>query len=91
MTSNCFLEYLDFLRKQLIENMKIQLIIDSYSTHTPQKVKIRAQELNIELYYIQSGLTDMLQPLDVAIFSPLKMHCHGLIRECPKESIHLPR
>ena len=79
MTTNCFLEYLDFLRKQFNENIKIHLIIDSYSTHTPQKVKTRAQELNIELYYIPSGFTDMLQPLDVAIFAPLKSITNGKI------------
>lgn len=79
MTSNCFLEYLDCLRKQLNKIIKIHLIIDSYITHTPQKVRTRAQELNIELYYIPSGFTDMLQPLDVAIFAPLKSITNGKI------------
>lgn len=79
MTTNCFLEYLDFLRKQFNENIKIHLIIDSYSTHTPQKVKNKAQELNIQLYYIPSGLTDMLQPLDISVFAPLKSITNGKI------------
>ena len=72
MTSNCFMDYLEFLRGQFHSNVKIHLIVDSYSTHTPQKCKDKANELNIELYYIPSGMADILQPLDVVVFALLK-------------------
>lgn len=80
MTSTCFMEYLEFLRSLYPSNTKIHLIIDSYSTHTPQKCKDKANDLNIELYYIPSGMTDILQPLDVAIFGPLKESTNSKIR-----------
>ena len=51
MTSNCFLEYLDFLRGRKTSNVKLHLVIDSYSTHASQKCKDKAAELNIEMYY----------------------------------------
>ena len=63
---------LQFIREQFKSNVLIHLIIDSYSSHTSQKVKNKAAELNIQLYFIPSGLTDILQPLDLSIFAPLK-------------------
>lgn len=72
MTTNCMLDYLQFIREQFKSNVLIHLIIDSYSSHTSQKVKNKAAELNIQLYFIPSGLTDILQPLDLSIFAPLK-------------------
>lgn len=72
MTSNCMLEYLQFIRDQFSTDTVIHLIIDSYSSHTSQKVRNKAEELNIRLYFIPSGMTDILQPLDLSIFAPLK-------------------
>lgn len=33
---------------------------------------VKAKQLNINLIFIPSGLTDKLQPLDIAVFAPLK-------------------
>lgn len=79
MTTNCFLEYLEFLRDQFNSNVRIHLIIDSYSSHKTERVKQKANELNIVLYYIPSGMTDILQPLDIAVFAPLKSITNGKI------------
>lgn len=80
MNTDCFCEYLRFLRSQYPENQKINLIIDSYSSHTSTRSKETAQSLNIELYYIPSHYTDILQPLDIAIFAPLKSKANSKIR-----------
>ena len=72
MTSNCMLEYLQFIGDQFYPDTVIHLIIDSYSSHASQKVINKAEELNIILYFIPSGMTDILQPLDLSIFAPLK-------------------
>ncbi len=38
-----------------------------------------AKQLNINLYFIPSGLTDILQPLDLSIFAPLKSKVNSKI------------
>ena len=81
ITYNCFIEYLNFWRGQFTSNVKIHLLIDSYSTHTSQMCKGKAAELNIEMYYIPNGMTDQLQPQDVAVFAPLKSITNGKIKQ----------
>lgn len=80
MNTECFLKYLQFLRDQYPNNRNIHLIIDSYSSHTSKASKNRAEFLNIQLYYIPSHFTDLLQPFDVAIFAPLKSMANSKIR-----------
>ena len=77
MNTECFCE---FLRSQYPENQKLHLIIDSYSSHTSKLSKDTAEKLNIELDYIPSRYTDLLQPLDIAIFAPLKSKANSQIR-----------
>lgn len=81
MTSDCFLEYLDFLRENYSSDVRIHLIIDPYSTHTSLAAKLKAAKLNILLYLIPSGMTDSLQPLDVAVFAPLKSITNSKIKQ----------
>lgn len=80
MTTDCFIEYLQFIRNQFNQNIKIHLIIDSYSSHKSIRSILKAKELNIDLIFIPSGLTDILQPLDVAVFAPLKSIVNSKIR-----------
>ena len=80
MNSICFCEYLEFLRKLYPENQTIHLIVDSYSSHTSTVSKEKAESLNIKLYFIPSHFTDTLQPLDIAIFAPLKSKANKMIR-----------
>ena len=80
MNTDCFCEYLEFLRKQYQENQTIHLIIDSYSSHTSKISKEKAENLNIQLYFIPAHFTDLLQPLDIAIFAPLKSKANRMLR-----------
>ena len=80
MNSESFIEYLKFLRIVYPQNQKIHLILDSYSSHT-SKISIEtAKSLNISLYYILAHFTDQMQPLDIAIFAPLKSIANAKIR-----------
>ena len=80
MNTECFCQYLEFLRKQYPENQTIHLIIDKYSSHTSNASIEKAESLNIKLYFIPSHFTDLLQPLDIAIFAPLKSKANKKIR-----------
>ena len=80
MNATCFSKYLHFLREQIPIHKKIHLIIDSYSSHTSKLAKQTANLLNIELIFIPSHFTDLLQPLDIAIFAPLKSMTNSKIR-----------
>lgn len=72
MNTECFCQYLHFLIEQYNDNRKIHLILDSYSSHTSKLSIETATNLNIDLYFIPSHFTDIFQPLDIAIFAPLK-------------------
>lgn len=72
MTAQTFNEYLVFLRNQYKDNKPIHLILDHASAHMTQESIQKASQLNIKMYYIPSGFTDILQPLDLAVFAPLK-------------------
>ena len=80
MNTNCFLKYLEFLRKQFSPDKTIHLILDRYSSHTSTESIKKAESLNIKLYFIPSHFTDVLQPLDIAIFAPLKSMTNAKIR-----------
>ena len=80
MNTECFIQYLQFLRDQYPESQKINLIIDQYSSHLSKLAQETAQNLNIELFYIPGHYTDILQPLDIAIFAPLKSKANSKIR-----------
>lgn len=79
MTTENFIEYLNFIRKQFNSEIPIHLIVDSYASHKSLKSIMVAKQLNINLYFIPSGLTDILQPLDLSIFAPLKSKVNSKI------------
>lgn len=58
MTTDNFIEYLQFLRKQFNSNTTINLIVDSYASHKSLRSLVKAKQLNINLIFIPSGLTD---------------------------------
>lgn len=80
MTSDCFIQYLEFIRNQYPDGKTIHLIVDSYSSHVSTKSKEKAEELNIDLIYIPSGYTDEYQPLDIAVFAALKSIANAKLR-----------
>ena len=51
---------------------KSALILDEYSVHTTDLVKVEAKKLNIQLIYVPPGKTSTNQPLDVGINGPIK-------------------
>lgn len=81
MNSDCFIKYLYFLRSLYPRNQTIYLILDSYSLHTSKIAKEIAQQLNITFLYIPDHFTDLMQPLDIAIFAPLKSIANAIIRK----------
>ena len=81
MNTDCFLQYLSFLREQFPGDSRINLIVDSYSSHITEKSKDEAQKLNINLIFIPPGYTDKFQPLDVALFSVLKNIANAKLRK----------
>ena len=94
MNSECFCQYLEFLRSQYKQNQIINLVLDSYSSHTSKAAIQKAKSLNIKLIFIPSHLTDILQPLDVAIFAPLKSITNSKIKRLlidpKKKTIGMP-
>ena len=80
MTTECFIQYLEFIRQQYPRDKTIHLIVDSYSSHVASKSQAKAEELNIELIFIPSGYTDEYQPLDIAVFAVLKSIANAKLR-----------
>lgn len=81
MTTECFLNYLDFIRQQFPQNKTIHLILDNYSSHKSKRSVQKAQELNINLIFIPDGYTNLLQPLDIAVFSAFKSIARAKIKK----------
>lgn len=54
-------------------NLIIFLMFDCHSTHTCDESRNVAQNLNIVLYFVPSGATDITQPLDVGVFGQLQI------------------
>ena len=81
MNTDCFIQYLSFLREQFPGESTINLIVDSYSSHIAERSQNAAKELNIKLIFIPSGYTDKFQPLDVAVFAVLKSIANGKLRK----------
>ena len=74
--------YLHWLRKYMnenyhAENEKISLILDVYRAHTDKQIRSLADQLNIDLFFIPAGATDIYQPLDRNIFGALKGKARG--------------
>ena len=81
-TSECFAQYLIWLRAELNERYKdkenftedteIDLILDLYASHATEELKQIAKLLHFNLIYIPAGATDTFQPLDRYVFGALK-------------------
>ena len=81
-TKEVFQEYLRWLRKyyndryrenpSYIQNDRIYLFLDTYSSHRNAETKKLAKDLNITLVFIPVGCTDLCQPLDMHVFGALK-------------------
>ncbi|CAE7495906.1 unnamed protein product [Symbiodinium sp. CCMP2592] len=75
-TADCMVEIIQHLATHLapwLARYTPILLLDQAPCHLPAKVMEAARDAHIHLVYIPSSLTSVLQPLDVAAFSTLKM------------------
>ena len=66
---------MSFITRPVVTQMNNEpcaLILDRYTSHVTDEVKIKAQQLNIRLVYIPTSATETFQPLDSRIFGMLK-------------------
>lgn len=59
---------------------KSALIMDKHSSHKGDDIDIKAKEYNIQIIYVPTGMTSILQPLDIKINGPLKCIGHKYIK-----------
>ncbi|XP_058450305.1 LOW QUALITY PROTEIN: tigger transposable element-derived protein 6-like [Malaya genurostris] len=75
MTRSCFLKYIKFiLQPQLAKENALPAIyfIDDHSSHTAWETAEECRKMGIHLVYLYANCTRILQPLDVAVFKPMK-------------------
>jgi hypothetical protein len=65
-----FLKYLD-VRRIPREEIKV-LIMDNLSAHMSFRIMEQARENNVRVVFLPPNSTHLTQPLDVAVFAPLK-------------------
>ena len=70
-TEDTFIQYLNHV-SEYFNNEPVHMILDVYAAHRTDTVKQIAEALNIKLYFIPPGCTDLVQPLDVKVFGALK-------------------
>lgn len=86
-TSETFSTYLMHLREYFGDH-KIHLILDVHASHRTDDVKKLAHNLDIQLWYIPPGCTDILQPLDRLCFGVLKSTARSLWRKALTDEPH---
>ena len=59
----------------------LHLILDKHTSHRTADVRTLAETLHIRLWFIPSGCTDLLQPLDRKCFGALKSTARRLWRQ----------
>ena len=79
-TSETFQTYLMHLREHFGDR-ELHLILDKHTSHRTADVSTLAESLRINLWFIPSGCTDLLQPLDRKCFGALKSTARRLLRE----------
>lgn len=76
MTGPCFWKYVrNILHPQLVEEKALPAVyfIDGHSSHTAWETAEECRKLGIHLVCLYPNCTRILQPLDVAVFKPLKI------------------
>ena len=68
---NVMLHYLT-LYSQWMKNEPCVLILDRYTSHVTEEVKLKAEGLKIRLVFIPTSATETFQPLDSRIFGMVK-------------------
>ncbi|XP_045110895.1 uncharacterized protein LOC123504448 [Portunus trituberculatus] len=83
MNGECFFQTLEHIQEKTFcspEN-KILLIMDDAECHMNIKAIEYAMNNGIVIVTLPSHTTDKLQPLDVAVFGPFKLHMRGLLND----------
>jgi len=66
------------------------LILDGFSTHIDHFFQLLAFRNRVQLYYLPAHTSHRLQPLDVAVFAPLKTAYRNHIQSTPTTSLSSP-
>jgi len=79
MNGETFYEYfgnvfIPFIRKKFPNGERIVVFFDGYSSHLTLQLSELADKNNISLVCLYPSTTQILQPLDVAFFKPLKVY-----------------
>ncbi|CAM4608595.1 unnamed protein product [Leuciscus chuanchicus] len=72
MDSELFLKWLRHFVQYAPEERPIILIMDQHETHVSRDVIMYCRENTIEILCLPAHTTHILQPLDIAVFNPLK-------------------
>ncbi|KAK9976532.1 hypothetical protein ABG768_021737 [Culter alburnus] len=72
MDSELFLKWLRHFIKYAPEERPLILIMDQHETHVSKDVIMYCRENTIEILCLPAHTTHILQPLDIAVFNPLK-------------------
>jgi hypothetical protein len=74
MTSEVFSEWFSHFAAKTKENRPLLLLLDGHISHLSISTRQKAREENITILKLPSHTTSMLQPLDIAVFGPLKKY-----------------
>ncbi|EFN78050.1 hypothetical protein EAI_00126, partial [Harpegnathos saltator] len=90
MTAETFYEYIanvfySWLQKNNVE-FSIVLFVDGHSSHLTLPLSNFCREHKIELIALFPNATHILQPLDVAVFHPLKRAWKKTVNHCRLEN-----
>jgi hypothetical protein len=83
-----WLEHFDKHTKQKTIGAYRLLIIDGHESHNSQEFRDRCKEKNIKLLFMPPHSSHLLQPLDVACFSPLKRRYGDIISGLARNRIN---
>ncbi len=72
MDSELFLKWLHYFIRYAPEERPLILIMDQHETHVSKDVIIFCRENKVEILCLPAHSTHILQPLDIAVFNPLK-------------------
>ena len=81
MTTEVFENFLKTFAEKTKYTRLILLILDGLMTHLSLKTMLLGNEENISILKLPSHCTDLLQPLDVSCFAPLKSYYETVLHD----------
>ena len=91
MESTTFLDWFKCLFLEHVDNIKGPkvLILDGHSSHLSLEVVLLAKENNVSIICLPAHTTHILQPLDVAVFAPMKRAWGDIIEKHNQKSYNI--